>query len=472
MRLPALQEIPTTRDFIDKFGGYNHNVRIGENEFYDMKNLTSSHYPVFATRNKRGTYLPTSSFAEGLFQQREFPVGFINKDGLCVVTVSEIGTNYQLKIRIGEKVYAFPQLTNYDSSHKRNVVSMGAYIGIFPDNVYINTATITDEEPEMGCFESSLTNTSTITFFPRTKDGKNIHISQVFDKTTDPDFLTEYANKDSVRGPVNYWYVLEENTGDLFYWVPSDDGGAWFSDRAYLGMIFAGVSSKFKVGDGIRFDGFDEEKDADKEILKDLFNDDINRPFAVTAIKNNNITLDYKLANFKKCVNSKNNNTDTAVNLRKITPIMDYVIESGNRLWGCRYGENRFGDIVNEIYASKLGDFSNWETFSGISTDSYAASVGSPGPFSGAISYLGIPLFFKQDCVHAVYGNFPSTYQIQTTECKGVQQGCADSLAIVNGTLLYKSVRGVCAYTGSLPTDIGYALNEQKLSYKDAFASE
>ena len=151
---------------------------------------------------------------------------------------------------------------------------------------------------------------------------------------------------------------------------------------------------------------------------------------------------------------------------------MDYVIESGNRLWGCRYGENRFGDIVNEIYASKLGDFSNWETFSGISTDSYAASVGSPGPFTGAISYLGTPLFFKQDCVNAVYGNFPATYQIQTTECKGVQQGCADSLAIVNGTLLYKSVRGVCAYTGSLPTDIGYALNEQKLSYKDAFASE
>ena len=323
MRLPALKEIPTSRDFIDNFGGYNHNVRIGENEFYDMKNLTSSHYPVLATRNKRGTYLPTSSFAEGLFQQREFPVGFINKDGLCVVTVSEIGTNYQLKIRIGEKVYAFPQLTNYDSSHKRNVVSMGAYIVIFPDNVYINTATINDDEPEMGCFESSLTNTSTITFFPRTKDGKNIYISQVFDKTTDPDFLTEYAKKDSVRGPVNYQYVLEETTGDLFYWVPSDDGGAWFSDRAYLGMIFAGVSSKFEVGDGIRFDGFDKEKDADKEILKDLFNDDINRPFAVTAIKNNNITLDYKLANFKKCVNSKNNNTNTAVNLRKITPIMD-----------------------------------------------------------------------------------------------------------------------------------------------------
>ena len=54
MKLPILQELPTSREMIDVFGGYNHNLRIGEGEFYDMKNLTSSDYPVLSPRPQRG----------------------------------------------------------------------------------------------------------------------------------------------------------------------------------------------------------------------------------------------------------------------------------------------------------------------------------------------------------------------------------------------------------------------------------
>ena len=42
MRLPILPELSVSRDFIETFGGYNHNLRISDGEFYDMKNLTSS----------------------------------------------------------------------------------------------------------------------------------------------------------------------------------------------------------------------------------------------------------------------------------------------------------------------------------------------------------------------------------------------------------------------------------------------
>ena len=45
---------PTT-EFVDTFGGYNHNLRISDAEFYDMKNMTGKHYPMLATRDKRGT---------------------------------------------------------------------------------------------------------------------------------------------------------------------------------------------------------------------------------------------------------------------------------------------------------------------------------------------------------------------------------------------------------------------------------
>jgi hypothetical protein len=149
-------------------------------------------------------------------------------------------------------------------------------------------------------------------------------------------------------------------------------------------------------------------------------------------------------------------------------PNLDFIIESENRLWGCRYGTAANGEMVNEIYASKLGDFRNWNCFMNLSTDSYTASCGTDGPFTGAITHLGYPLFFKENCVHKVYGNYPANYQIQTTACRGVQKSSHRSLAIVNETLFYKAGSAVCAYDGSLPTEASYALGNEQ--YSDAVA--
>jgi hypothetical protein len=149
-------------------------------------------------------------------------------------------------------------------------------------------------------------------------------------------------------------------------------------------------------------------------------------------------------------------------------PNMDFIIESENRLWGCRYGTDISGNVVNEIYASKLGDFKNWNCFMGLSTDSYAATVGTDGKFTGAITHLGFPLFFKEGFVHKIYGNYPANYQIQTTACRGVQKGCSKSLAIVNEILYYKSRSAVCAYDGSLPVEMSSALGD--VVYSNAVA--
>ena len=47
-----------------------------------------------------------------------------------------------------------------------------------------------------------------------------------------------------------------------------------------------------------------------------------------------------------------------------------------------------------------------------------------------------------------------------------MQKGCDKSLAIVNSTLFYKARNGVCAYDGSLPTEISYAFGNER--YSDA----
>lgn len=147
--------------------------------------------------------------------------------------------------------------------------------------------------------------------------------------------------------------------------------------------------------------------------------------------------------------------------VESIVPELDFVTESENRLWGCS-SEN------HEIYACKLGDPGRWNTYEGISTDSYTATVGSDGEFTGAATHLGYVLFFKENCVHVVYGSKPANYQITNTKLRGIEKGSERSAVIVNETLYYKSKMDVCMYQGSTPSSVSYALGKEK--FKNASA--
>lgn len=141
----------------------------------------------------------------------------------------------------------------------------------------------------------------------------------------------------------------------------------------------------------------------------------------------------------------------SGITITRKVPDMDYVCESDNRLWGCS-SEN------HEIYASKLGDPKNWNSFEGTSMDSYAATVGSDGDFTGCISYMGYVLFFKEDCIHKIYGTKPSNMQITTYPYRGVAEGCSRSLCVVNETLYYAGRNGILRYDGAMPEDSSAAL--------------
>ena len=159
---------------------------------------------------------------------------------------------------------------------------------------------------------------------------------------------------------------------------------------------------------------------------------------------------------------------ETPVTVSRTVPQMDFVVESGNRLWGCRYGPDEKGRVVNELYASKLGDFKNWSCYLGISTDSYRVSLGADGPFTGAAVVGGHPVFFRERCLHKVFGQMPSNFQVQTNACRGVEKGSGRSTALVGEVLYYKSSDGICAYDGSLPRVISQNLGTVR--YRNAVA--
>lgn len=147
----------------------------------------------------------------------------------------------------------------------------------------------------------------------------------------------------------------------------------------------------------------------------------------------------------------------SGITITRKVPDMDFMCESDNRLWGC-------SSKNHEIYACKLGDPKNWNSFEGTAMDSYAATVGSDGDFTGCISYMGYVLFFKEDCIHKIYGTKPSNMQITTYPYRGVAEGCSRSLCVVNETLYYAGRNGILRYDGAMPEDASGALGVIKIS--------
>ena len=410
MRLSQLNEIPTARTMIDVFRGYNHNLRIGEGEFYDMTNLSSDNYPVLSPRRQRGVYAVP-----------EEPQGMVAKDSLCYVDGEDFYIN-EYKVSLGLTIDDKP----------KNLISMGAYVIIMPDKKYVNTADLSD----YGDIEAVVTTKGTATFELCKIDGVGYEGA-----VTQPTAPKDPQNMDLWIDTSSTPHVLKQYATTTAMWVSIP--------TTYIKISATGIGKPFTENDGVTISGI-----TDADIA------DLNNTMVIWARGDDYIVVAGVL--------DQTTTQEAAITIKRQMPIMDFIIESGNRLWGCRYGVALNGEVVNEIYASKLGDFKNWNCYAGISTDSYAATVGTDGQFTGAIEHLGFPLFFKENCMHKVYGNYPANYQIQTTTCRGVQKGCDRSLAIVNEVLYYKSRSSVCAYDGSLPQEISSAFGDE--SYFNAVA--
>ena len=411
MRLPKLSVLQASREMVDTFKGYNHNLRIGDGEFFDMKNMTSDSYPVLSPRQKRGYH----------FFNLLNPKGLIEKDALCYVTPPYFVCNdYSVDMGL--------------NNEPKQLVSMGAYVIIMPDKKWVNTMDLT----EFGDIEAHFDNEDSqndVTFSLCTIDGadyENVTVSPTAPE--EPENMALWIDTSSEP------HVLKKYSKASAVWVQVA--------TTYVKISSPGIGTAFELYDGVTISGIKNEA------LKDL-----NASMVIWAKGDDYIVV----VGILDAVTSQPAQAGV-IHVDRKMPNMDFLVESENRLWGCRYGVAANGEVVNEIYSCKLGDFKNWNCFMGLSTDSYAATCGTDGQFTGAITHLGYPLFFKENYVHKVYGNYPANFQIQTTACRGVQRGCGRSLAIVNETLLYKSRSGVCAYDGSLPTEVSYALGNEAYS--------
>lgn len=605
MRLPILNELPVSKDMTEEFKGYNRNMRIGNEEWHDQKNMSTDYYPVASPRNKRalqkvvreydiarGTYLKSCKgiaytdnrliTLQDLYTDGETRGCWITDNGAPVREIIE-GDDYdekyinsgsitfdtnsgQIKLELNlssvtdfEKInlsnmrgYYSVDLYNKNSGVISNMITdrfmctekdaSNNYIELTSHTIYEEAPTnlidkynavltnsgrkikyrrrtiiITEINARYGWFNPATEKTlvrqgANICVFPDgvvyesaktiAEDIVPVHRAQATVSLTSCTFITVESNNsdtDTFYTRTSYNANTRYQEGAVQRKITQDDGSTlWVNLPTYVAIFKreqTGTFDKFSVGDALTIslsgaitagaavsykDGmFDKAtKEANAVIIAKgtLATNDTS----IDAMQGRTHDEDYIIVSgFIYAIITEGNNRGTAVSYmtaantaiqRKFPDAAIFACESQNRLWCC----SKDG---HEIYASALGNPYNYYNYSGLTTDSYAVNVGTDGEFTGCVNYLGRPLFFKENAVHAISGSYPTnlgqldgmSYSVNTTtDFKGVEKGSHKSFAIIDNILYYKSPSGIVAYDGANTVLISEALGSDK--YKNAVA--
>lgn len=418
MFLPQLRQKAAQQAVTQIFGGINRAERIGDGEFSRAMNLSTREYPLLCPRKARGR----GEQIDGVYR------GMLAKNGKLVTIIDN-------RVDYGGETVAGITLSEDESMLPKQMVSMGAYVVIFPDKVYFNSIDPSDH----GSLEAEYESAGTITYTMCRLDGS--------------DYGNVETGETPPEEPENGDYWINTGTTPHQLMIYSALNETWTQIMTvYTRISAAGISSQFQAGDTVEISGISAGSGTIKEQTEAL-----NGSQYIYGAGDGWITV-------LGVLDGTATQESGSVTIQRKCPDMEYVVEESNRLWGCHYGQGADGQMLNEIYACKLGDFKNWRVYQGISTDSYAVSIGSDGPFTGAISFGGMPMFFKRDCVHKLYGNKPANYQVLTTQLHGVQPGSGKSLCSIGSAVLYLSEYGIEAYDGSQPAKVSQALGDNAMS--------
>lgn len=435
LNMSLLYEESAKRTMTQAFYGLNKNLRSAEGEFFDMKNLTSDEAPVMAVRDRR--YIPTWRDSDPNAQDPTNIISGVGASltyGMCWIEGSTLW--------IGKNKSVDLDAIGFNKSIAgKSIVKLGAYLIIEPDMIYVNTVDVNDA----GVIEDRIENTTSKYALVVCDYEGNL---PRFVGTSTP--TESEATGSSSTNPKN---------GDI--WLKTGDSpelrrynketGEWYEIISYIKISastlgepeIGSVTEKFVFkkelaeGDCIHISGIDEAVNGKRQVAKA----DKERILLKGILKQAKVETQAS--------------TGSPVVIKRVIPRLDYVCEAGNRLWGCRYGNDGYGNYVNEIYCSARGDFFRWIQGEATNEDAPVTfSVGTDGAWTGCINYGGYPTFFKQHSIHRVSGYGASGFALQEAPCTGVQSGAERSLAVVNNILYYKADHCIMAYDGTVPVNV------------------
>lgn len=127
-----------------------------------------------------------------------------------------------------------------------------------------------------------------------------------------------------------------------------------------------------------------------------------------------------------------------------------------------------FGAYKSNVYASNFNKFDVWtfDTVDETNASNAWASTTQSNPaagtdFTGIVSFQNHVVGFKDGFMHEIY-NTQNPFRVTDVYAEGTMNG--RSIREVGGVLIFASKKGVRAYTGSKPKDLGYKLGINEIT--------
>lgn len=424
MNLPYMTAATSkNRKQIITFGGLNYGEGAVDGELAESQGLSSARYPCLSQRDGRksaGTYTsPTGLYARGK---------------LCVVdgtdflyggkVVGQVAAGEKQFATINTKIVIFPDKVYYDTETETFGPLAAEYPGFSGDVTFgSNTLTV----PEQSYIDQAAKETET-------KGGVaastsiTAYTGASVNKSTGA--LTLSGGTAKTPGDLRAGDIIQYACDTAKEYMTVQTSAKQSDDTYQITYLlhtatlhkYPGFEEVFKAGDAIEISGCSTCGDN-------------NGSHIIRSISGRTLT-------FTKDIFSKTGTEAGTVLLERKVPDLTCICECDNRIWGAE---------GTTIYASALGDPTNFFVYDGLATDSYAVAVGTEGEFTGCIAYSSTVLFWKENCLHKVLGSYPAQYEIYTYTVPGIQKGSEKSLAVINETLFFKGRGGVYAYSGGVP---------------------
>lgn len=392
-----------------QFGGLKHCRSCSDGEIYDMNNITLDEFPLIKTRKPRKRFASIN---------REFVMDFYADNGQVLYT----NTNGDLFI------HGIGKMAKNLQNGRKKFVRFGNRVVVLPDKILLNMTykilgilDFVSELPETG---NTFGDAYAVSNFQTEWSHRNIYVWNGNEWIFMRQFDQPMSISDQRNQPLIGTYV-SGNYGTLNSVLMGNSAGVY-------------LNRGWKVGDAVKISGCTKvEKNNKTVIIRDIVDVETGTLFVFS---------DYAFETPDSSENAYNE--EGIITLERVVPDMDFMFECNNRLWGAK---------GKTIYASKLGDPTNWYFFDGLSIDSWSIDTQSKGNIVGGWGDY-YPYFLREDGMTIVCGSVPSGYQCyDKSAIPGLKKGEERSIAHAGAYTLWLSREGMVLFgddTGRIMKDI------------------
>lgn len=217
----------------------------------------------------------------------------------------------------------------------------------------------------------------------------------------------------------------------------------------------ATIDFTFVTKDGKKYSGYDlyggttEDGDLESELIE-MIDAHVNNDAQEKRREFAKACLSYKSTNGVVFTGSLRE--DLFSKTDPIGYIEGYTSEVGfNPKFSILYNNRMFACDVKGTccYSSVIGKPYDFTTLEDGEASADWIEVVSAGQFTGIAAFGGNVYYFKENCVHKLYGSSPSDWQLVMLPINGVEDGADKSVAVENDICIYKSTDGFYLFDGT-----------------------